>query len=51
MNPSQIYIAISVIVFAIVALFVFFVNKDKEDKKLTELTKFAFWIYVGRDSF
>jgi asparagine N-glycosylation enzyme membrane subunit Stt3 len=42
MNPSQIYIAISIVVLAIIALLVFFVNKDKKDKKLTPLAGLAF---------
>ena len=48
MNPSQIYIAISIVVLAIIALLVFFVNKNKKDKKLTPLTSLAFgFIIVG----
>ena len=42
MNPSQIYIAISIVVLAVIALLVFFVNKDKKDKKLTPLAGLAF---------
>lgn len=42
MNPSQIYIVISIIVLAIISLLVFFVNKNKNDKKLTPLTSLAF---------
>jgi len=40
MNPSQIYIAISIVVLAIIALLVFFVNKKY--KKLTPLAGLAF---------
>ena len=42
MNSSQIYIAISIVVLAIIALLVFFVNKNKKDKKLTPLAGIAF---------
>ena len=40
MNPSQIYIAISIVVLGIIAFF--FVNKNKTDKKLTPLAGLAF---------
>jgi len=42
MNSSPIYIAISIVVLAIIALLVFFVNKNKKDKKLTPLAGIAF---------
>jgi len=42
MNPTQIYIAISIVVLAIIALLVFFVNKNKNGKKLTPLASLAF---------
>ncbi|HUU51084.1 MAG TPA: hypothetical protein VMW81_09030, partial [Nitrospinota bacterium] len=42
MNPSQIYIAISIVVLAIIALLVFFVSKNKKEKKITPLTGLAF---------
>jgi len=42
MNPTQIYIAISIVVLAIIALLVFFVNKKKKGKKLTPLASLAF---------
>lgn len=42
MNPSQIYIAISIVVLAIIALLVFFVNRNKKDKKITPLAGLAF---------
>ncbi len=42
MITSQIYIAISIVVLAIIALVVFFVNKNKKDKKLTPLAGLAF---------
>jgi len=40
MNPSQIYIAISILVLAIIALLVFF--KTKKEKKLTPIAGLAF---------
>ena len=40
MNPSQIYIAISILVLAIIAVLVFF--KSKKEKKLTPLAGLAF---------
>ena len=42
MITSQIYIAISIVVLAIIAILVFFVNKNKKDKKLTPLAGLAF---------
>ena len=42
MTPSQIYIAISIIVLAIIASLLFFINKNKKDKKLTPLASYAF---------
>jgi hypothetical protein len=42
MNSSQIYITISIVVLAIIALLVFFVYKNKKDKKLTPLAGLAF---------
>jgi len=42
MNPAQIYIAIALVVLAIIALFVFFVNKTKKGNKLTPLAGLAF---------
>ena len=42
MNPSQIYIAISIVVLVIIALLVLFLNKNKKDKKLTPLAGLAF---------
>lgn len=41
MNPSQIYIAISIIILAIVAVLVIFVKKNK-GKKLSPLAGLAF---------
>ena len=42
MNPSQIYIAMSILVLAIIALLVFFGNKNRNEKKLTPLAGLAF---------
>lgn len=42
MNPSQIYIAISVVVLATIAILVFFTKKDKKDARLTPLAGLAF---------
>ena len=42
MNISQIYIAISIVVLAIIALLIFFVSKSKKEKKLTPLAGLAF---------
>ena len=42
MNPSKIYIAISIVVLAIIAALVFFVNKNKNDKNFTPIAGLAF---------
>lgn len=48
MDPSQTYIATSIVVLAIVALLVFLVNKNRKDKKPTPLASIAFgFILVG----
>jgi len=47
MNPSQIYIAISIVVLAIIALIVFFVHKTKTDNKLTPLAGLAFFFILA----
>jgi hypothetical protein len=47
MNPAQIYIAISIVVLAIIALFVFFVNKPKKGNKLTPLAGLAFVFIIA----
>jgi hypothetical protein len=41
MNPSQIYIAISIVVLAIIAM-LFFVSKGRKEKRLTPLASLAF---------
>jgi hypothetical protein len=53
MNPAQIYIAIALVVLAIIALF-FFVNKTKTGNKLTPLAGLAFGfilagLFLGSD--
>ena len=47
MNISQIYIAISIVVLAIIALLIFFVRKNKKDKKLTPLAGLAFGFIIA----
>lgn len=42
MAASQIYIAISIVVLAILAVLFFFLNKNKKDRKLTPLAGIAF---------
>lgn len=42
MNTSQIWIAISIVVLAVVALFVFFVRRDRKENRLTPLAGLAF---------
>ena len=42
MNVLQIYIAISIVILAIIALLIFFVSKNKKGKKLTPLAGLAF---------
>lgn len=42
MNISQIYIAVSIAVLAIVAILVFAVSKNRKEKRLTPLASFAF---------
>ncbi|MDD5726337.1 MAG: hypothetical protein PHC53_02900 [Patescibacteria group bacterium] len=47
MNPSQIYIAISIIVLALIALLTFLVNKPQKGNKLTPLVGLAFAFIVA----
>jgi hypothetical protein len=42
MNTSQIYIAISIVVLAAIALLVFFIGKSRKEKRLTPLAGLAF---------
>jgi hypothetical protein len=42
MNISQIYIAISIVVLAVIAILVFVAGKNKKEKRLTPLASFAF---------
>jgi len=47
MSPSQIYIAISIAVLAIIALLVFFLNKNKKQKKLSKLAGLSFAFIIA----
>lgn len=47
MNISQIYIAVSIVVLAIIALLLFLASKNKSDKKLTPLAGLAFAFIVA----
>ena len=42
MNASQIYIAISIVVLAIIALLVVFMGKSRKENRLTPLAALAF---------
>ena len=42
MNISQIYIAVSIVVLAVIALLVFFVNRGRRGNRLTPLASLAF---------
>jgi uncharacterized membrane protein len=42
MNISQTYIAVSIVVLAVIAVLVFFVGKNKKENKLTPLASLAF---------
>jgi uncharacterized membrane protein len=42
MNISQIYIAVSIGILAVIAILVFVVGKNKKEKRLTPLASFAF---------
>lgn len=42
MNISQIWIAISIVVLAVIALLVFWVSKNRKEKRLTPLASLAF---------
>ena len=42
MNISQIYIAVSIVVLAVIALLVFFVNRGGRKNRLTPLASLAF---------
>ena len=47
MNIAQIYIAVALIVLAVIAVLVFFVSKTKSEKKLTPLIGLAFGFIVA----
>jgi len=42
MNISQIWIAVSIVVLAVIALLVFFLSKNRKEKRLTLLASLAF---------
>jgi heme A synthase len=42
MNTSLIWVAISIVVLAVIALFVFFVRRDRKENRLTPLAGLAF---------
>ena len=46
MNISQIFIAVSILALAIVALLVFFVSKNRKENRLTPLASLAFTFTV-----
>ncbi len=47
MNASQIYIAISIVVLALIAILVFFVGKNKKIKKLSKLAGLSFAFIIA----
>ena len=47
MNPSHIYIAISIVVLAIIAALVFFVRKNKKQKRLSRLASLSFVFVIA----
>jgi len=47
MNTSQIYTAVSIITLAVIAFLVFFVSKNKKEKRLTPLASLAFSFVVA----
>ena len=56
MNISQIWIAVSIVVLAVIAFLVFFVSKNRKENKLTPLASLAFGfvlagILFGNDRF
>ncbi len=47
MNASQIYIATSVVVLALIAILVFFAGKNKKEKKLSKLAGLSFAFIIA----
>jgi amino acid transporter len=48
MNISHVYIAVSIVVLAVIALFVFFLSKNRKENRLTPLASLAFgFVLVG----
>ena len=42
MNSTQIYIAVAIVVLAVIALAILFLRKDKKDRKISQMTWLAF---------
>lgn len=51
MITSQIYILISIIILAIIAVVVFFVRKNKKQKRLSKLAGFSFGFVIAGITF
>ena len=51
MNASQIYIAVSIVVLAIIAVLVFVVSKNRKAKSLTPLASLAFGFILAGSFF
>ncbi|MFA5049839.1 MAG: hypothetical protein WC501_02425 [Candidatus Micrarchaeia archaeon] len=47
MDASHIYIVISILVLAVIAISLFFLNKNKENKKLTPFAGLAFAFVIA----
>jgi hypothetical protein len=47
MNATQIYITLSIVVLAIIAILVFFVNKNKKERKLSKLAGLSFAFIIS----
>jgi len=47
MHATQIYITISIVVLAIIAILVFFVNKNKKERKLSKLAGLSFAFIIS----
>lgn len=47
MNSSTIYIAFAIVVLAVIAIITFFLNKNKKEKRLSELAGFSFAFVIA----
>jgi len=47
MNASQVYIALSLVVLAVIAIFVIFTSKKKRQKQPSKLAMFAFLLVIS----